>query len=103
MARYPVTHRPRLGKSDSSLYSGLMKYVKRHGLETQAGRGGAGKLEKGSQLTDPRRRRQLAKGLARRTTESSRQRLVNRILAGYGQTTKRPGAARSRGGPGGGA
>lgn len=90
----PVTHRPRLGRTDSSLYQGLLQYAARHGrtvgrLNPADVRGqGLGEVEHElGQAGDLERRRRLTKSLASRTTETSRTRLLNRILAGFGQTT----------------
>lgn len=91
----PIPFRPRIGKTDRSLYRGVTGYAKRHGLTVSrldtsrslVGQGiGEDAAEFGAQ-PDIERRRRLAKSLQNRTSESSRQRLLNRILANYGQTT----------------
>jgi hypothetical protein len=84
-----------IGPSDTSLYQGVQQFAKRHGLNVQ-------QLDRTKSLRaqgvpevegelgradDPGRRRELAKALSRRTTESSRKRLLNRILSGYGLRT----------------
>lgn len=92
----PIPFRPRIGKTDSSLYAGLLAYAQRHQfnvgrLNTGASLASQGigevAAEVGHDPADLARRRMLTKGLASRTTESSRQRLLNRILAMQGLTT----------------
>ena len=85
--------------SDSDLYQFALNYAKAHAMGTPQGVVGTGaapgalpafgrpvRLEVGRQSGEDAfgRRKALAASLARRTTESSRRRALERILAGYG-------------------
>jgi len=92
---------PQVNKSasDSQVFNATSEYAKQHGLTVQAIKnnpsvprgGGSARAE---HSPDVSRRKALLKGLKRRTTESSRQRLINRILVGYGETTGGAGSKR---------
>jgi hypothetical protein len=99
---YSPLRGPRLARSsDTDLYNFALQYAQAHAFGTPTGVVGAGaapgaapgfaspaRLELGKQsgLDALARRKKLALSLARRTTESSRKRVLNRILAGYGDT-----------------
>lgn len=100
-SKYAVLSGRRLARaSDSDLYNFAINYAQAHALGQPTGVIGAGaavgpsafapsaRLELGRQSTAGAlvRRKALAQSLARRTTEASRQRALNRILAGYGLT-----------------
>jgi hypothetical protein len=86
--------------SDPELYQFALNYAQAHAMGTPQGVAGAGttlglpafahpvRLELGrgqaAAATALERRKTLALSLARRTTESSRKRALQRILSGYG-------------------
>lgn len=86
--------------TDRDLYNFALAYAQGHQMGTPTGVVGAGtaigaprfatsaRLELARQSGPDAftRRRVLAASLARRTTEASRRRALNRILAGYGAT-----------------
>lgn len=89
------------GASDTDLYNFALNYAQAHGMGLPTGVVGAGAASGPSVFAPPARlelgrqslandalarRKLLAASLARRTTESSRRRALNRILAGYGAT-----------------
>jgi hypothetical protein len=103
-SKYAVLSGKRLARaSDADVYNFAVQYAQAHAMGTPAGVVGAGaaaapgvptrfapsaRLELGrgqaNQNTALARRKALAASLARRTTEASRQRVLNRIMAGYG-------------------
>lgn len=103
-AQYAALSGRRLARAnDRDLYNFAIAYAQAHAMGTPTGVAGtaagpagapgllptfphSARLELGRQgpADAIMRRRALAASLARRTTESSRQRALNRILAGYG-------------------
>lgn len=104
MPQYAALHAKALARaSDRDLYDFAIRYAQGHAMGTPTGIAGtpagglaapgllprfpnSARLELGRQSAPAAldRRKALAASLARRTTESSRRRALNRILAGYG-------------------